>query len=179
MTFKQLTVGSLETNCYILRTDTVGIVIDPGAEPKKIIKTVTGDEIKLILATHRHYDHITALKEVKQATNAMAAIHALDWMPEFDLKLRDGQKIEFGQHQITVIHTPGHTPGGCCFLVEDILFSGDTLFPGGPGNTSFAGGSEEAILKSIREKLLVLPDETKVYPGHGPSTTIGEERSLY
>lgn len=179
MTFKQLIVGSLETNCYILKADTIGIIIDPGAEPKKIIKTVAGDKIKLILATHRHYDHITALKEVKQATDAKAAIHALDWMPEFDLRLRDGQKIELGQYQITVIHTPGHTPGGCCFLVEDILFSGDTLFPGGPGNTSFAGGSEQVILKSIRKKLLVLPDDTKVYPGHGPSTTIGKERSLY
>jgi len=179
MKIEQLIVGGLETNCYILKTENIGIIIDPAAEPKKIIKTVAGDEIKLILATHRHYDHITALKEVKEATNAKAAIHPLDWMPEFDLKLKDGQKIEFAKHQITVLHTPGHTPGGCCFLVGDILFSGDTLFPGGPGNTSFPGGSEQAILKSIREKLLILPDDTKVYPGHGPATTIGKERRLY
>jgi len=179
MTFKQLIVGDLETNCYILKTGNIGIIIDPGAEPKKIIEAAAGGEIKLILATHSHYDHVTALKAVKEATNAKAAIHPLDWMPEFDLKLGDGQKIGFGQHEITVIHTPGHTPGGCCFFVEDILFSGDTLFPGGPGNTSFPGGSEQVILKSIREKLLILPDNTKVYPGHGPSTTIGKERSLY
>ncbi len=179
MTVKQLIVGNLDTNCYILKTENIGIIIDPGAEPKRIIEAVAGDEIILILATHRHYDHITALKSVREATNARAAIHPLDWMPEFDLKLEGGQKIGFGQHVITVIHTPGHTPGGCCFFVEDILFSGDTLFLGGPGNTSFPGGSELAILKSIREKLLVLPDHTIVYPGHGPSTTIGKERSLY
>ncbi len=179
MTFEQLIVGGLETNCYILKTENMRIIIDPGAEPEKIIKSVAGCEVKLILATHRHYDHITALKEVKKSTGAQAAIHSIDWLPEFDLRLEDGQRIEFGRTQITVIHTPGHTPGGCCFLTDDILFSGDTLFPGGPGNTSFSGGSEQMILKSIREKLLILPDDTKVYPGHGPSTTIGRERNLY
>ncbi len=179
MTFKRLIVGSLETNCYILKTENIGLIIDPGAEPEKIIKTVAGYKIELILATHKHYDHITALREVKNATNAKAAIHPLDWTQAFDLKLEDGQRIEFGEQQITVIHTPGHTPGGCCFLTDDLLFSGDTLFPGGPGSTLFTDGSEQTILKSIREKLLVLPDNTQVYPGHGPSTTIGKERYLY
>jgi hydroxyacylglutathione hydrolase len=78
-----------------------------------------------------------------------------------------------------VIHTPGHTPGSCCFHINDIVFAGDTLFPDGHGNTSFSGGNQEAIMKSIREKLLTLPDETKVLPGHGPSTTIDRERRLY
>ncbi len=179
MSFEQLIVGSLETNCYLLKAENIGIIIDPGAEPERIIKATDGYRITLILATHRHYDHITALKRVKESTKAKAAIHSQDWAPEFDLRLEDGQRIEFGQESITVIHTPGHTPGGCCFLINDILFSGDTLFPGGPGNTSFPGGDGQVILKSIREKLLILPNETKVYPGHGPSTTIGQERGLY
>jgi hydroxyacylglutathione hydrolase len=179
MTIEQLIVGSLETNCYILKSDKKAIIIDPGAEPKKILKVVSGFEVQLILVTHRHYDHIEALKEVKKQTKAKAAIHPLDWTKDFDLKLEDGQQIEFGDDKITVLHTPGHTPGGCCFLIGEYLFSGDTLFPNGPGATSFSGGSEQAIYKSIREKLLVLPDETKVYPGHGLSTTIGNERCLY
>ncbi len=177
--FVQLVVGGLQTNCYIVKQGTNGIIIDPGDEPKKIINALTGLEINLILATHRHFDHIGVLKEVKKFTKARAAIHPLDWTPDFDLKLEDGQQIELGTARIKVIHTPGHTPGGCCFLVGNILFSGDTLFPGGPGNTAFPGGNEQVIYKSIREKLLVLPDETKVYPGHGPSTTIGQERALY
>lgn len=177
--FEQIVVGRLETNCYILKDRNVGFIIDPGDEPNKIITAIAGLEIKLILATHRHFDHISALKEIKQTTSAQAAIHPLDWTPDFDLRLEDGQQIEFGTERIKVIHTPGHTPGGCCFLVGTTLFSGDTLFPGGPGNTAFSGGDEQAIYKSIREKLLVLSDETKVYPGHGPPTTIGQERALY
>ena len=179
MTIKQLIVGSLETNCYILKSNKTGIIIDPGTESKRIIEAVSDSEIQLILATHRHYDHIDALTDVKKAVNAKAAIHSLDWVDGFDVKLEDGQKIAFNRHEIAVIHTPGHTPGGCCFLIGSDLFSGDTLFPGGPGNTSFPGGDEQAIFKSIKEKLLVLPDETKVYPGHGPATTIGAERGLY
>lgn len=179
MVFERLVVGSLESNCYILKSSNTGIIIDPGAEPDKIINAASGLEIQLILATHRHYDHIDALTEVKKATGAQAAICLLDWVDDFDLKLQDGQRIEFGNEQITVLHTPGHTPGGCCFFIGTDLFSGDTLFPGGHGNISFRGGDQQMILKSIKEKLMVLPDETKVYPGHGPGTTIGQERSLY
>ncbi|KPK69027.1 hypothetical protein AMJ87_11075 [candidate division WOR_3 bacterium SM23_60] len=178
MNIEQVIVGSLETNCYILRKDKRGLIIDPGDEPEKILRAASGLEIELILATHKHYDHMTALRAVKKATKAQAAIHALDWTDGFDLRLTDGQILDFCREQIVVIHTPGHTPGGCCFLWSDILFSGDTLFPNGPGATAF-GGDEKAIYKSIREKLLTLPDETKVFPGHGPSTTIGRERSLY
>ncbi len=179
MVFERLVVGGLESNCYILKSGDIAIIIDPGAEPDKIIKAASGIEIQLILATHGHYDHIDALTEVKKATGAQAAIHALDWTYGFDLKLQDGQIIEFGDEKITVLHTPGHTPGGCCFIIGTDLFSGDTLFPGGYGNVSFRGGDGQAILKSIKEKLMVLSDQTKVYPGHGPGTTIGQERSLY
>jgi len=179
MVFERLVVGELESNCYVLKSVGIGIIIDPGAEPDRIINAASGFEIQLILATHRHYDHVDALTEVKKATGAKAAIHPLDWLHGFDLKLQDGQIIKFGDEQITVLHTPGHTPGGCCFLIGTDLFSGDTLFPGGHGNISFRGGDQQAILKSIKEKLLVLPDKTKVHPGHGPATTIGQERSLY
>jgi len=179
MVFERIIVGGLNTNCYILKSDNSGIIIDPGAEPQRIIKAVAGVKIQLILISHRHYDHTEGLKSIKAATKAPAAIHPADWSDGFDQKLHDGQIINFGDEKIKVIHTPGHTPGGCCFLIKNILFSGDTIFPGGPGNTSFSGGDERAILKSIKEKLLVLPDETEVYPGHGPATTIGRERSLY
>ena len=178
MIIEQIIVGSLETNCYVLKKDKKGLIIDPGDEPEKILRATTGLEIELILATHRHHDHTTALPAVKKATSAQTAIHILDWSTVFDIRLEDGQVIDFSEEKISVIHTPGHTPGGCCFLLKDILFSGDTLFPNGPGATAY-GGDEETIYKSIREKLMALPDKTKVYPGHGPATTIGRERRLY
>ena len=179
MLIDTLVVGGLETNCYIIRHDTHAIIIDPGAESKKIIDALSDSTVDIILATHRHYDHIDALHDIKTFTRAPAAIHADDRIDGFDRTLQDGQTIQFAGQTIRVIHTPGHTPGGCCFLVDTVLFSGDTLFPGGPGNTSFSGGDERAIYKSIREKLMVLPDTTHVYPGHGPATTIGKERGLY
>ncbi|UCD04696.1 MAG: MBL fold metallo-hydrolase [candidate division WOR-3 bacterium] len=179
MEIKKIAVGNLGNNCYILSSEGTGVIVDPGDEAQKILSAVGDLEIVIILATHRHFDHITALPKIKKALGARAAIHKLDWVDGFDDEIRDGQLIEFGNDQLRVIHTPGHTPGGCCFLIGDVLISGDTLFPNGPGNTSFPGGDEETILKSIREKLMVLPDETIVYPGHGPETTIGMERSLY
>lgn len=179
MTFECIIVGGLETNCYVLRSNTTGIIIDPGAEAGKIIKSAAPLSITLILVTHRHSDHTAALDEVKKTTGAQTAIHALDWSSSFDQKLADNQIIPFGPEKIMVLHTPGHTQGGCCFLINTILFSGDTLFPNGPGNTSYSGGDEKAIYHSIRTKLMVLPDETEVYPGHGPATTIGRERGLY
>lgn len=179
MTINKIVVGGLENNCYVIESESIGIIIDPGDEADKIIEAARGLDIKIILATHRHFDHINALQPVKQAVKAEAAIHSSDWVSGFDIKLDDEQVIAFGNEQLRVIHTPGHTPGGCCFLVGNYLFSGDTLFPNGPGNTAFPGGNEQAILRSIRDKLMKLPDETMVYPGHGLSTTIGKERALY
>lgn len=179
MVIDTLVVGGLETNCYILKNDGNSIIIDPGAEPEKIMRAISNLKVDIILATHRHYDHVDALKDIKAVTNAQAAIHPDDWTDGFDIKLQDGQTIPFVTESVRVIHTPGHTPGGCCFILGDTLFSGDTLFPGGPGNTSFPGGNERVIYTSIRERLMILPDTTRVYPGHGPSTTIGAERGLY
>jgi glyoxylase-like metal-dependent hydrolase (beta-lactamase superfamily II) len=179
MKFERMVVAGFETNCYILKSGEKGIIIDPGAEGERIIKAASDLDILLILVTHRHSDHIGALKQVKKVFKVKGAIHPLDWIKDCDIKLDDEQIIDFGEETIKVMHTPGHTPGGCCFLVGEVLFSGDTLFPNGPGNTSFSGGDTEAIYRSIREKLMVLPDETKVYPGHGLPTTIGRERGLY
>lgn len=179
MELERIVVGALATNCYILKSDKTGIIVDPGDEARKILAAASGLDIQIILATHRHFDHVAALEPVKQALGVRAAIHGLDRVSGFDAELKDGQVIEFGTDRLTVIHTPGHTPGGCCFLIGGALIAGDTLFPGGPGNTSYAGGDEKAIRRSIRERLMVLPDETAVYPGHGESTTIGRERSLY
>jgi hydroxyacylglutathione hydrolase len=179
MDIERIIVGALESNCYVLKSAHKGMIIDPGDEAAKIIRAIQDIQVEMILATHRHFDHITALEKVKSATGVKAAIHTLDWVTGFDLELKDGQVVEFGAEKLRVIHTPGHTPGGCCFLVRDKLFSGDTLFSNGRGNTMFPGGDEKAILESIRKKLLRLPDETVVYPGHGPETTIGNERALY
>ncbi|UCD19323.1 MAG: MBL fold metallo-hydrolase [candidate division WOR-3 bacterium] len=179
MTVHRVIVGGLGTNCYILESNGTALIIDPGDEAEKILERLGDLETLRILATHRHSDHISALGKVKKVLRKKAAIHRLDWVAGFDEELHDGQSIEFGGEELSVIHTPGHTPGGCCFLVGDVLISGDTLFPNGPGNTSFPGGDEKAIRRSIRDKLMVLPDRTVVYPGHGPETTIGKERRLY
>ncbi len=179
MTTDRIIVGELQTNCYIIESKGKGVIVDPGAEPEEILRKSKETKIILILLTHNHFDHIGGVIKLKAITSAITAIHSLDWIDGFDKELNDGEKIKFEDEQIDVIHTPGHTPGSCCFLVKDNLFSGDTLFPGGLGNTSLPGGDENEIYRSIRDKLLILPDETKVYPGHGPSTTIGNERYLY
>jgi len=179
MQIKKIVVGLLQTNCYVLIGEEQGIIIDPGEEADKILEVVSDLQIDSILLTHNHFDHIGALLPVIESTSAEVAIHTLDRIDIADRELKDGERIPFEGKEISVIHTPGHTPGGCCFYLKGYLFSGDTLFAGGWGNTMFPGGSEEAIFKSIKEKIMILPDETVVYPGHGETTTIGEERSLY
>jgi hydroxyacylglutathione hydrolase len=179
MNIKKLVVGPLETNCYILKGEKSGIIIDPGAEGEIIIKALSGLQVDLILLTHNHFDHIEALPPLLEITHAEVAIHPFDRIDVSFRKLTDGEKIPFEGKEILVMHTPGHTPGSCCFLLERNLFSGDTLFQGGWGNTIFPGGSEEEIFRSIKNKLMPLRDETIVYPGHGEKTTIGEERYLY
>jgi len=179
MFIKRIVVGMLQTNCYILAGEGCGIIIDPGDEVDRILEEVGDLKIDLILLTHNHFDHIGALSAVVKATSAEVAIHPFDRIDIVSRELKDGGNIPFDGKEISVIHTPGHTPGSCCFRLEEYLFSGDTLFSGGWGNTAFPGGSERAIFKSIREKLMSLPDSTIVYPGHGDSTTIGEERALY
>lgn len=180
---KRLVVGPWLVNCYVLLCPELGqsAVIDPGAEADRILEALKGTTVKVILFTHGHPDHSGALFEVREATGAPVAIHALDAerlpLPA-DFELRDGDVIAFGEECLRVLHTPGHTPGSVCFLCGDALIAGDTLFPGGPGHTDNAEAFH-MILSSIREKIFPLPDETVVYPGHGDPTTVGQARAEY
>jgi len=174
-----------------------GVIIDPADEAKVILKSVRdlALDIKFILLTHGHFDHIGALKEVKEAIGAEVAMHKDDAMhlqeyslagEQFGLSypvpsapdrlLQDGDSIDVGDLHFSVLHTPGHTPGGICILVDGVVFSGDTLFNYGIGRCDLPGGSYSQLMDSIRTKLMTLPDETIVYPGHGATTTIGTER---
>lgn len=199
MTVKRLVVGALGTNCYIVGSEETsdGMIIDPGDEADRILGVIETEKlsVKLIVITHGHIDHIGALKDVKEGTGAEIAINPHDMQllnarmtqlmsivpaggsfPEPDRMLNDGDVITVGDLTFTVIHTPGHSPGGICLYSDGVLFSGDTLFQQGIGRADFPGSSYPQLLNSIRSKLLVLPDDTLVLPGHGPETTIGEEK---
>ncbi len=195
-----LQVGPFGTNCYIVGDGVVGegMIIDPGDSASKILDAASrmGLDIKQVVLTHGHIDHTGALKKVKQATGATVAISEADapimgkqpmgivlglFYPSPDSPdrlLKDGEEIVCGGLKFNVIHTPGHTPGGICLWGEGILFSGDTLFHRSVGRSDLPGGSHEELIESITGRLISLPDDTQVYPGHGPSTSIGEERAL-
>ena len=198
---KVLPVGTFAANCYIVGSSATkqGMIVDPGAEADTILKTVQqmGLSISMIVITHAHIDHVGALREVKEQTNAQFAIHEAEKGLVFsapmrmltslgispvkspsrpDRLLKDGDCIDVGDLRFEVLYTPGHSAGGICLWGHGVVFSGDTLFNLGIGRTDFPGMSHERLIKSIREKLMVLPDETIVYPGHGPPTTIADER---
>lgn len=197
MIIKNLEVGPYASNCYVVGSEATkeGMVIDPGGDADKILRTAKsmGLTIKLIVLTHGHIDHIEALAKVKKATGAAAAIHAEDAplveeqlsgyritptdpsLSLIDRLLKGGDTIEVGDLRFLVIHTPGHSSGSICLLGHGVLFSGDTLFNFGIGRYDL-GGSFQQIMNSLHTKLMVLPDNTVVYPGHGPGTTIGTER---
>jgi glyoxylase-like metal-dependent hydrolase (beta-lactamase superfamily II) len=194
-------VGPLQCNCAILvdEPSREAVVIDPGDEPAKILAALRrlGAKPVALLHTHAHFDHIGGTSEVRRATSAPIRLHPADRflydaLPQQaalfgesaraplppDGELADGETIAFGACALRAIHTPGHTPGSTCFLLDGgapILFSGDTLFRRSIGRTDLWGGDTDQILASIKEKLYTLPQETRVVCGHGPDTTIGEE----
>ena len=199
MIVRKLEVGPFASNCYIVGSESTkeGMIVDPGDESKVILKGVRdlGLDIKLIVLTHCHLDHIGALSEVKEATGAEVAVHTDDARPLQEGKstsslfglsyptppapdrlLKGGDSIDVGDLHFLVIHTPGHTLGGICFLGEGVVFTGDTLFNYGIGRFDLPGGNGSQLMSSIHTKLMILPDDTVVCPGHGPDTTIGTER---
>jgi hydroxyacylglutathione hydrolase len=202
MLFRALELGPFLANCYIVGSDRTGegIIIDPVAEAETIMDNVRqlGLTIKLIIATHSHPDHIMALGQIKEETGAPFAMHeaesagmiasgmarvmgmfmsgSAEPLPKPDMSLKDGEAIEIGDLSFTVLHTPGHSPGGISLYGHGMVFVGDTLFNFSIGRTDFPGCSHQQLIESINSKLLTLPDETIVYPGHGPQTTIRAER---
>lgn len=175
--------GAIVSNAYLMVCQRSGnsVLVDAPGEASKIIEQLKGTNLKYILMTHSHFDHITALTELRSRFTVPVAAHPLEAasLPtHLDIMLKDGDIITFGNIKLKVVHTPGHTPGSLCFFTDRYLISGDTIFPGGPGKT----GSPEnlrQIIKSITEKIFVLPDNTEVYPGHGDSTILKKEKEEF
>ncbi|MFQ6037506.1 MAG: MBL fold metallo-hydrolase [Candidatus Aminicenantales bacterium] len=171
------------TNAYVLisRKTRESLLIDAPGDPQGLLKLLEDTTPQAILITHSHGDHTDALQETKNALSIPVAAHPADApsLPvEAEMLLSDGNIVSFGSVTLEVLHTPGHTPGSLCFLAETILFSGDTLFPAGPGRT---GRPEDfrQILRSLEEKIFVLPDATRVYPGHGEPTVLEKEKKEF
>jgi hydroxyacylglutathione hydrolase len=196
---KRLVVGALSANCWIVGTSDTGkgMVIDPGGNAEGILKAIDdmGLDIQIIVLTHGHSDHIAALFDIRHSTGAVVAIHSEDAdflegrgafssmfgisykTPEPpDRRLHEGDIIEIGKVRFSVVHTPGHTPGSICLLTDKKLFTGDTLFYRGIGTTLMPDSSRPQLISSIQSRLMSLPDDTVIYPGHGRETTIGAER---
>lgn len=201
MEFDSVIVGALETNCYLVycNENLECAIVDPGAEAQKIFHLITKKSLNpvVLLNTHGHIDHIGANKDIKERFNIPLCIHALDKSmlenvqqlelsfflgakesPSPDKYLEDGDMVKLGKSSLQVIHTPGHSPGSVSFLGDGFILSGDTLFYGGVGRADLPGGSWDELERSIKNKILTLPDETIVLPGHGPTTSVGQERNL-
>ena len=190
--------GMFESNCYILGVNGEGIIIDAGVEPSYVINRINEHKLKIkyIILTHGHIDHICHIDDLKKAVGGSVVIHEDE--AEFltnpllncsfvfgekrtfgapDIKVKDGDVLKLSDMDLEIIHTPGHTPGGMCIKAGNMLFTGDTLFKYTTGRTDLPGGSSSDIVKSIKNKLLTLPDEIQVYPGHNEASTIGFEKT--
>ncbi len=204
MFLKQMQVGNMAVFAYLIGCPETGegLVVDPAAGIDQIIAEANANKISIryIVNTHGHVDHISGNADMKKRTNAEIIVHGDDASmlvstpgmvlrmfgakpsPPADRVVNDGDTIEVGTVKIKVLHTPGHTPGGMCLFVDGHVLTGDTLFVGGVGRTDLPGGSWRVLLKSIQDKLLCLPDETKVLPGHNygstRTSTIGKEKKM-
>lgn len=201
MIFEKIVVGPLSVNCFVLgcENNREAVVVDPGGDVDLIEQVVRKHNLKVsaIIDTHGHFDHVGGNREAVSAFGARLLIHQSDSpmlgrvaevarmygmygenSPESDEFLADEMEIRFGDCKIKVLHTPGHTQGGCCLYLEGekLIISGDTLFADSIGRTDLPGGSHDQLLESIRTRLFTLPDDVVVYPGHGPDTTIGHEK---
>ncbi|MEI6261756.1 MAG: MBL fold metallo-hydrolase [Deltaproteobacteria bacterium] len=199
MIIQSLVVGPIMANCFIIGCEKTrkAAVIDPGDESSRILMKLAEHKltVEYIINTHGHFDHVGANRKLKEATGAKLVIHALDQSmlkvlsetsaafglsvensPPPDQTVQDGDIIKFGEIILTVLHTPGHTPGGISLHTDGVVFVGDTLFAGSIGRTDFPGGDFNTLISSIRNKLYSLGDQVIVYTGHGPETTIGREK---
>lgn len=200
MHVETFTFGELRQNAYLVLEDEhkVGVVIDPGVHPRPLINRIeeAGTRLAAILLTHGHWDHISGVGELKGAFDAPIYLHEADGelyrrvveqaeffgfhaepKPPPDYALKDGDVVEAGPFRFDVLHTPGHTRGGVSYKIGDAVFVGDTIFAGGIGRTDLPGGSHEQLLESICQRILTLDDSVTLYPGHGPPTTVGAERT--
>jgi hydroxyacylglutathione hydrolase len=199
MIVQSLVVGPIQANCFILGCEKTreAVVIDPGDEANRILSGLQKKalQLKYIINTHGHFDHVGGNKDLRDKTGAPILIHraeapmlahladsAAAWgmrienSPAPDRLLEDGDRITFGEITLEVIYTPGHSPGGISLYTPKDLFVGDTLFAGSIGRTDFPGGDYDTLIASVRNRLFVLGDDVRVFPGHGPDTTIGTER---
>jgi len=193
-----IVVGRLQTNCYVLQSDSTALVIDPGDEPERIIRFLEDIAVKPthIVATHTHFDHVLGVDTIRAKLKIPFLIHHDDLSmlesmqsrvrqtmgfsvpppPRVDQFLEDGQSIEFGQDKVKVIHTPGHSPGSISLAGQGFVLTGDALFNQSIGRTDLPGGDLDTLIRSITQRLFILDDATIVYPGHGPETSIGDEK---
>ncbi|MBM9603210.1 MBL fold metallo-hydrolase [Desulfopila inferna] len=202
MILEQLLVGSMGVCCYLIGCEETkkGAIVDPGGDERRILAEVEklGLQIEYIIATHGHPDHVCGNRIIMEATGGIIVMHeadadyfekpetqnyfsmlGLEPSPPAQKRVKDGDLIEVGNVKLRVIHTPGHTPGGICLYSAPNLFTGDTLFVGGVGRTDFPGGSYDGLMESLKNKVLTLPEETIIWPGHGyggSQSTIGEEK---
>jgi len=199
MFIKSLAVGPLEANCFIIADEETKetMIIDPGDEPDRIMEIIKENNLKIkyIVCTHAHFDHVGAVADIKDGTGAKIVIHKdeleiydgakdqaafwgyeLEPLPEPDMFVKEGDKIEVGHLSFEVFHSPGHSSGGLCLYGENVVFTGDTLFAGSVGRTDFYGGDINKLKKSFL-RLMSLPPDTKIFCGHGSSSTIRHEKT--
>ena len=173
---RKFCVGPYENNVYVVSSGGVAVIVDGADEAERILREVDGLRVEAIVETHDHPDHVQALPALVDALGVPVLANPDDrWLVATE-PLADGRRLRVGSHEIEAIHTPGHTPGSTCYLAGNFLFSGDTLFPGGPGNTDGDAARFGRIMASLDALFERLPDDTRICPGHGIDSTIGRER---